>query len=111
MAFYGFPQEAIPIILTVYLGFWKNLFASRPPSPFPLATGLLRNTFYLYIFISEEKLLTRHLRFPERDTHKQEDYKMEKDKLGHRDEHVLQFCYPDLFLKARERTSSVRPPK
>lgn len=62
-------RDKIPIILTVYLGFWKNLFASCLPPPCPLAIGLLRNIFYLYIFISEEKLLTRLLF----STHKQED--------------------------------------
>lgn len=56
-------------LFSVYLGFWKNLFASCLPPPCPLAIGLLRNIFYLYIFISEEKLLTRLLF----STHKQED--------------------------------------
>lgn len=80
MAFNGFPQETPPIILIVYLGFWKNLFETCLPTPFPLAVGLLRNVFYLYIFISEENLPTRHLFstwFSERDIHKQEDYEIE----------------------------------
>lgn len=79
MAFYGFPQETTPAILTVYLGFWKNLFESCLPTPSPLAGGLPRNAYCLYIFISEEQLLTRHLLsvwFPERDAHKQEAYKI-----------------------------------
>lgn len=80
MAFNGFPQETTPIILTVYLGFWKNLFETCLPTPFPLAVGLLRNTFYLYIFISVGNILIKHLFsmwFPETDTYKQEDYKIE----------------------------------
>ena len=63
VAFYDFPWEKIPVSLTVYLGFWKSLSASCLPPPHPPAICLLRNTFYLYIFISQETLLTRHL-FP-----------------------------------------------
>lgn len=94
MAFYGFPHETTPIIFTVYLGFWKNMFESCLPTPSPLTVGLLRNAYCLYIFISEEKVLTRHLFsmwFPVRDTHKQEGYKIEEDKLGQQNKHVLQF--------------------
>lgn len=79
-AFNGFPQETTPIILTVYLGFWKNLFKSCLPITIPLAAGLLRKTFCLYIFISEENLCARHLFsmwFPDRDTHKEEGYKID----------------------------------
>ena len=103
VAFYDFPWETIPVSLTVYLGFWKSLFASCLPPPHPPAICLLRNAFYLHLFIPEETLLTRHLFsmwFPERDAHKQEDCKIAEDKLGCWDKHVVQFWYPEPIFKS-----------
>jgi hypothetical protein len=65
------PSETTPGILTAYLCSWKNLWEHCLAAVSSLVMDLQKNTFYLYILISEEKLLTRHLfppRFRERAT-------------------------------------------
>ena len=89
----------------------KKMLECCLPTQFPLTTGLLRNTLSFLIFISLEKVLTRHLfspRFSKTET-QTGNHKIKSENVGHQNNDVAWLSCLNPFLKVQERTSSLSP--